>query len=121
VEPALPRGYSPGPDEPEVFTMQDAWLKRELKSPRWITAKGLLFLALGLLASAGLLLEHPTPRVALLLAVAVWGFARFYYFAFYVLQRYVDPHYRFSGLGSLAIYLLRRRGPAPAARPGLPP
>jgi hypothetical protein len=27
-------------------------------------------------------------------------FCRFYYFAFYVIEHYVDPGYRFSGLGS---------------------
>jgi len=49
----------------------------------------------------------------LLLAVAVWCFARSYYFAFYVIERYVDPGYRFAGLGSFVRYLLRRRQPAP--------
>jgi hypothetical protein len=51
--------------------------------------------------------------VAGFLVVAVWSFRRFYYFAFYVLERYVDPAYRFSGLFSLARHLLRnpRRKP----------
>ena len=46
------------------------------------------------------------------LALAVWCFCRFYYFAFYVIEHYVDPGYRFSGLGSFVGYLLskRRRG-----------
>jgi hypothetical protein len=46
---------------------------------------------------------------ALLLAVAVWSFARFYYFAFYVIEHYVDPGYRFAGLWDFVRYLLRRR------------
>jgi len=46
-----------------------------------------------------------------LLAVAVWGFCRSYYFAFYVIERYVDPGYRFSGLGSFVLYVVRGRKP----------
>jgi hypothetical protein len=82
---------------------------RDLKSRRWIFAKGLLFLALGLLSVAVLLLQHPSWQVALLLLVAIWSFCRFYYFAFYVIERYVDPGYRFSGLFSFARYMLERR------------
>jgi hypothetical protein len=81
----------------------------DLTNPRWIYVKGFLFLFTGAFASALLLLEHPEVKVALLLAVAVWSFARFYYFAFYVIERYVDPGYRFAGLWSFARYLLRRR------------
>jgi hypothetical protein len=44
----------------------------------------------------------------LLLVITVWVFCRFYYFAFYVLEHYVDPGYRFAGLLSLARYLMRR-------------
>jgi hypothetical protein len=58
---------------------------RELKSSRWIVAKGLLFV------------------------VAIWCFCRFYYFAFYAIERYVDPSYRFSGLLSFARYVFQRR------------
>ncbi len=70
----------------------------DITDPRLIYLKGFLFLLAGLMASGILLLEHPTPRVAFLLGVAVWAFARFYYFAFYVVERYVDPGYRFAGL-----------------------
>ena len=84
----------------------------EITSPRLLIAKGLLFLCTALLASALLIAEHPTLKVVLLLAVAVWGFCRFYYFAFYVLERYVDPRYRFSGLWSAAQYLWDRRARA---------
>jgi hypothetical protein len=81
-----------------------------LINPRLIYAKGFLFLLGGILAAAEILLEHPSLKIALLLALAVWCFARFYYFAFYVIERYVDPRYRFAGLGSFARYLLARRG-----------
>ncbi len=84
---------------------------RDLTSPAWIKAKGFLFLFLGLLSASLVFFEHPTLRVALLLILAVWCFCRFYYFAFYVLERYVDPNYRFSGLLSFALYLLRKQRP----------
>lgn len=86
---------------------------KDLTNPTWIKAKGLLFLFLGLLSVALLFFEHPTPRVALLLILAVWCFCRFYYFAFYVMERYVDPSYRFSGLLSLTRYLIHKQGQKP--------
>ena len=81
----------------------------DITNPKLIIVKGFLFLLAGLLAALALLLECPTLKVALLLALAVWCFARFYYFAFYVIEHYVDPSYKFAGLGSFALYLLRRR------------
>jgi hypothetical protein len=60
------------------------------------------------MAGLALLLEYPTLKVAFLLVLAVWCFARFYYFAFYVIEHYVDPGYRFAGLGSFVAYLARR-------------
>lgn len=89
--------------------MEHAVPPGDLKSPRLIIAKGLLFLVIGAVASAALLLESPSWKIAALLIFAIWGFCRFYYFAFYVIQHYVDPTYRFSGLTSFVRYLLRRR------------
>lgn len=86
---------------------------RNLTNPAWIKAKGLLFLILGLLSAALLFFERPTAKIAVLLILAIWSLCRFYYFAFYVLERYVDPAYRFSGLLSLARYLLRNPRPKP--------
>jgi hypothetical protein len=82
---------------------------RDLKSSRWIVAKGLLFLMLGLLCAVLLAVEYRSLRSAALLVVAIWCFCRFYYFAFYVIERYVDPSYRFSGLVSFARYVFQRR------------
>ena len=70
----------------------------DLKNPSLIITKGFFFLGLGLLASIMLLAEAWSLKVCLLLAVAVWAFCRFYYFAFYVIEHYVDPQYRFAGL-----------------------
>ena len=82
---------------------------KELTDARWIKLKGVLFLIVGLLSATLLLVEHPDIRTTLLLIIAVWCFCRFYYFAFHVIQHYVDPGYRFSGLGSFARYLITHR------------
>lgn len=82
---------------------------KDLTSAMWIKVKGILFLLLGLVAAALLILEHPTWKTAGLVALVVWCFCRFYYFAFYVIEKYVDGQYRFSGLGSFARYLWQNR------------
>ena len=82
---------------------------KDLTDHRWIKLKGVLFLIVGLLSALLLFLENPTAKVGLLLAIAIWCFCRFYYFAFYVIERYVDPGYRFSGLGSFVRYFLSKR------------
>lgn len=58
---------------------------RDLTNPRWIKFKGTLFLVVGLLASAQLILESPPINVAVLLTIALWCFCRACYFAFYVI------------------------------------
>ncbi len=82
---------------------------KELRHPNLIKLKGVLFLVVGLLAGLLLVLEHPTLKMLLLLCVCVWCFCRAYYFAFYVIEHYVDPTYRFSGLGSFLRYLWQRK------------
>ena len=82
---------------------------KDLTNPNWIKLKGVLFLFVAFAASVLLVLEQPTAKVVLLLALAVWCFCRSYYFAFYVIEHYVDPGYRFSGLASFLAYLWRRR------------
>ena len=82
---------------------------KDIKNHTVIWLKGALFLALGAASAILLLAEVTTIKVALLLALTVWGFCRAYYFAFYVIQHYVDPGYRFSGLFSFACYVLRRK------------
>lgn len=81
----------------------------DLRNHRLIIAKGFLFLSLGVLSSALLLMLAPRLDIAVLLAIAVWAFCRFYYFAFYVIQNYVDPSYRFAGLAHFARYILKHR------------
>jgi hypothetical protein len=81
----------------------------DITSPRVLYLKAGLFVCAGTLAAATILLEDPSLKVAGLLALTVWSFARAYYFAFYVIHRYIDGSYRFSGLGSFLRYVCRRR------------
>jgi hypothetical protein len=91
----------------------------DITNPRLLYFKGGLFVVTGLLASGLLLLECPSLKVAVLLAIAIWSFARAYYFAFYVVEHYVDPGYRFAGLWSFARYAWARRLKGrPADQPG---
>ncbi len=82
---------------------------KDLVSARWIKIKGFLFLVIGVASAALIVLDHPELRVAALLAISIWCFCRFYYFAFYVIEHYVDPSYRFSGLWAFARYCLSRQ------------
>jgi hypothetical protein len=82
---------------------------KDLKDARVIWIKGGLFLGIGVAAALLLLVEKPSLKVAFLLGLSVWGFCRAYYFAFYVIQYYLDPAYRFSGLGSFIRYAWNRR------------
>ena len=93
----------------------------DIRDPRLLYFKGGLFLFLGALSAGILLVEHPDWRFAVLLALAVWGFARAYYFAFYVIQHYVDPAFRFSGLWAFVGYLLRKHEAQPGRDRGTEP
>jgi hypothetical protein len=87
----------------------------DLKSPTAIYVKGILFLVTGFIAAGLLIAEAPSLRVVALFAIAIWCFCRAYYFAFYVVEHYVDPGYKFTGLGSFVLYLLRGQRPAKSA------
>ena len=82
----------------------------DIQSKNLIIFKGLLFVFLGAAAAAIILLKHWSWENALWLGVAIWAFCRAYYFAFYVIEKYVDPDYKFAGLWTAVAFLLRRRG-----------
>jgi hypothetical protein len=84
-------------------------LLRDLTSKRWIYAKGLMFVVLGFMSGGLLLLDQPTVRSTILLVICVWAFCRAYYFAFYVVEHYVDPAFRFAGLVAFVRYLLSQK------------
>jgi len=81
----------------------------DIKSPALLYAKGGLMLAVGVLAAALLVADSPNARTIALLAVAVWGFCRAYYFAFYVIEHYVDPGFKFAGLTSFIRYVVSKK------------
>jgi hypothetical protein len=82
---------------------------RDLNNPATMWLKAVLLLAIGVTSSILLLLEFGTLRGALLLGMAIWGICRAYYFAFYLIENYVDPAYRYSGLLSFVRYWVQRR------------
>ena len=81
----------------------------DLKNPKWMYLKAALLLGIGVICFVLVWLEHPRLTTAVYLSLMIWAFARAYYFAFYVIERYIDDSYRFSGLTSLLRYLLARR------------
>ncbi len=82
---------------------------KDLSNPFWMKLKGILFLLIGIVAAVLVFLGDPRWQTGALLMVAVWSFCRAYYFAFYVIEKYVDPSYKFSGLISFMKYFFQRR------------
>lgn len=80
----------------------------DLKNPKWMYLKAALLVAIGAICFALVWMGNPTVATAVYLALMVWAFARAYYFAFYVVEKYIDDSYRFSGLISFVRYLLAR-------------
>ena len=81
---------------------------KDLSSAAWIKTKGFLFLALGLASATTLIVLNPSWQTGALVALTIWAFCRFYYFAFYVIEKYVDSRFKFSGLGSFVKFLITR-------------
>ena len=67
----------------------------------------LLFLT-GFISSILLVLLNFNFKTIVLLLLAIWGFCRAYYFAFYVIKHFVDPTYKFSGLIDFAKYSIKK-------------
>ena len=84
---------------------------RDLQSHRWMWIKAALFVVIGMMSCALIIQEIPEWRVAALLALAIWSFCRVYYFAFYVIEKYIDPSCRFSGIFSALRHLWKNRRP----------
>ncbi|HEV7240773.1 MAG TPA: hypothetical protein VGQ36_16155 [Thermoanaerobaculia bacterium] len=80
---------------------------RDLTSANAMIIKAALLAAVGAMSATLLFLAAPGVRTLLLIVLTVWAFARVYYFAFYVVEKYIDPSFRFSGVGSVVAYLWR--------------
>jgi len=81
---------------------------KDLSSKKLIILKGFLFLLITVLSSALLILRDPSLTTITLLVIAIWGFARFYYFMFYVITNYIDSDYKYSGLISFIKHLWKK-------------
>lgn len=81
----------------------------DLKNPKAMHAKAILFVLIGLLSFGLALAEYPTLKHAALMLLMIWAFSRAYYFAFYVLQHYIDPGFRFAGLTSAIRHVMTKR------------
>jgi uncharacterized RDD family membrane protein YckC len=79
----------------------------DLKSPVWMYLKACCFALIAIVCAVGLLLPDFDWRSLVLVCLLVWASARFYYFCFYVIERYIDPSFRFAGIGSVVVYLFR--------------
>ena len=82
---------------------------KDLKRPWLMWLKAVLLALVTIVSCTLILIECPRWYVAGLLALAVWSAARVYYFMFYVIEKYVDPSYKFAGIGSFLAYTIRRR------------
>ena len=78
-------------------------------SAKWMYVKAAMFVLIGATCAASLIVQTPTSRTVALVAVGIWAFCRAYYFAFYVIEKYVDPGFRFSGLWAFVRYLTMRK------------
>jgi|TARA_B110000467_G_C17930196_1_gene269505 hypothetical protein len=75
----------------------------------WIYVKAILFFLILVGSSILLLLlDDEIHRIFYLLCV-IWSSARLYYFMFYVIEHYLDEHYKFTGLWSFLRFLFRKK------------
>ena len=81
---------------------------QDLTSAKWIYTKGSLLLLISLLSASLIFIQIPRWDILVLLLICLCASCRSYYFAFYVIQNYVDPYYRFSSLFDFTRYLLSR-------------
>ncbi len=86
---------------------------RDLDDSKWMYLKGCLFLGILLSSTALILIYSFSWRVLILLCLAIWSAVRVYYFMFYVIEKYVDPSFKFSGILSFIMYVIRRRKTGP--------
>jgi len=82
---------------------------QDIRSRGLLHAKGLLFLVIGVVGCGAVLLEVPTLRIAFALGAGIWGFCRFYYDLFYVLENYAGRGRKYAGLWDALGYVLTRR------------
>ncbi len=80
----------------------------DLKSEWMLLLKVGLFVCLLVLGGWLNLLAQDLGLRAVSLVIVIWSAARLYYFLFYVIEKYIDPDFRFSSVFSAVLYLVRR-------------
>ena len=81
----------------------------DLKKPSLMYLKAVLFCTIALCAAIILVLRDPSWTTVLLVLLVAWASARAYYFVFYVIEKYIDDDYKFSGITSFVRYLIAKR------------
>lgn len=89
---------------------------KTITNPRVLYLKAALFVIAGTAAGGLVVVRQPALMTVLLLVITVWAFCRAYYFVFYVIEHYIDPSYRFSGVVAFMRYLLSVRHGTPPSR-----
>ncbi|MDM8537105.1 hypothetical protein QUF70_10155, partial [Desulfobacterales bacterium HSG17] len=78
----------------------------DLKNPILIYLKGFLFIVIVICSSILLISMYPSWQTAFLITLICWASARSYYFMFYVIEKYVDSNYKFSGVFSFLKFMI---------------
>jgi len=81
----------------------------DLTSRFWIIAKGVMFAVIVLMTGVGIVFYDDLWHELGLLLICLWAACRFYYFLFYVLERYVGVEGRYAGIMDLIGRLWRSR------------
>jgi len=82
----------------------------DLKSKKLIYLKGFLFLIIIIICAGMLFWESQKWQTVVLICALIWASARLYYFMFYVIEKYVDSDYKFSGIYSFIKYIFTKKG-----------
>ncbi len=80
----------------------------DIKSRKILITKGILFLLTAGLSFLALLLKSLSVETLFLLLIFAWSSCRFYYFLFYVLEKYAGSDRKYAGIVDLIKALLRR-------------
>ncbi|MFC1851983.1 hypothetical protein ACFL27_17460 [candidate division CSSED10-310 bacterium] len=81
----------------------------DLTNLKFIYLKAVLLLFILIFSVTLILIECPSWKVSVLLILALWASARIYYFMFYVIEKYVDNTYKFSGIWSFLKYVVSQK------------
>jgi len=84
-------------------------LSADIRSTRLLHFKGWLFLLIALLSAALIFAESPHVKTLLLAALLAWSASRFYYYLFYVLEKYAGRSRPYAGILDLVQSLRQRR------------